>query len=87
MKLYAAVAEQLAGGYELAGRRVDDLLREPVDRTAVLCLVKACAGVVELWARAINEEPVKAWATYVEAVALGAGRSAPPATPGGTDER
>lgn len=85
---YAAVTAHLGHEERSIAECVFALVGEPVHAAAgLLALIRACAALARFWAHAIGEEPVKAWTTYAEAVALGASRSAPPETPDRTDGR
>ena len=69
---YAAVTAHLAGDKELVSDCVYDLIGNPVDAAAAfIVLIIACGAMAELWGRAIQEEPAKAWAMYAAAVAQG----------------
>lgn len=67
---YAAVTASFDGDRAIITDLVYELIQQPADAAdALLALIQACYATTELWAKAIEEEPVKAWARYAKTVA------------------
>jgi hypothetical protein len=67
---YAAVTASFEDNGPLIADLVCELIEQPVNAAdALLALIQACGAMAELWASAIHEEPVKAWAKYAGTVA------------------
>jgi transcriptional regulator with XRE-family HTH domain len=67
---YAAVTASFDDDSSLIVKLVRELVESPTDAASgLLALIQACGAMAELWANAIQEEPVKAWAKYASTVA------------------
>lgn len=65
---YAAVTAHLARDDEQVARLVHELLQHPTDAaTALLALLQACRGLTEWWGHDTQQEPLRLWASYLEA--------------------
>jgi hypothetical protein len=67
---YAAVTANFEGDAVLVVKFIRELIQTPTEAASgLMALVHACGAMAELWASAVHEEPVKAWAKYAETVA------------------